>query len=45
MNTTKILNELIAKYSISDEDVSALEDAMKLDGFIAEEEVAAEEVE
>lgn len=37
MNTTKILNELIAKYSISDEDVSALEEAMKLDGFIAEE--------
>lgn len=42
METTKILNELIAKYSISDEDVSALEEAMKLDGFIAEEEAEVE---
>lgn len=42
METTKILNELIAKYSISDEDVSALEEAMKLDGFIAEEETETE---
>lgn len=45
METTKILNELIAKYSISDEDVSALEEAMKHDGFIAEEEPEADQVE
>lgn len=36
MNTEKILNELIAKYGIVDEDVAKLEEAMQADGLLAE---------
>lgn len=42
MNTEKILNELIAKYGIVDEDVAKLEEAMQADGLLAEPEPNAE---
>ena len=41
MNTEKILNELIAKYGIVDEDVAKLEEAMQADGLLAEPEPKA----
>lgn len=44
MNTEKVLNELIAKYAISDEDVALLEEAMEKDGLIEAEAVAEEPV-
>jgi hypothetical protein len=44
METEKILNELIEKYGIVDEDVAKLEEAMQKDGLfeVAETEVAEE---
>lgn len=40
METEKILNELIEKYGIVDEDVAKLEEAMQKDGLF--DEVVAE---
>jgi hypothetical protein len=45
METEKILNKLIEKYGIADEDVAKLEEAMQKDGLFegAETEVAETE--